>query len=534
VQNVTNHLVHFLFWRVMSTRKRMSVPMLVLDKTEGATCSRGVYPTWGVSSDMLGVTLLEAVQVPLPSPSPPPPICSIQLQPPPVYSTTPTITTLDSPNAAMTMVAPPPQKRVSSVLRAAPCCSLQSLAPQKQPLLDGASVASGTSHLSSKKPPSVQGRRRGSSGSTSRQSRILSFVPSDHRTQLKRVLGKCRVECKKRDTNLTMRGAFVSGNKRSATDRLLVLNQLRERKQPEQRTDEWYAQRDRLITASDFGSLLHAESTRTNYALDKAKAIRNPRSAAERRTTRPVGAACRHGILFEPVCDLVYRTVCRPGAHTSEFGLLVHPEPALAFLGASPDGICTEHGSEPSTQTGRLVEYKAPISRKIVHGRVPEKYLAQMQGQLEVTGLCECDYLECAFRVQTREEALRGSHDASDGARADDSRQHALQGVLLEFPACCDHEPVLGDIGRVDDAHVLEMLDALGQDALRQAAFVRYWVLDDYQLVTVVRNQTYFRQHMLPHLQDTWAKIRCFATNDTAFSDATRARADRAQNRAQK
>ena len=368
------------------------------------------------------------------------------------------------------------------------------------------------------------------SDATAGASPCTDTAPKQHRAQMKKVFTKLRTCCKKRDTHMTMAGCFVTGTM-TADSRLEVLKQLRQRIQPDQRTDEWYAQRDRLITASDFGTLLKSESTRTNYALGKAEAIRNPRTAAERRTNRPVGAACRHGILFEPVCDLVYRTICRPGTDTSEFGLLVHPHTDRQFLGASPDGICTENGGDPETQTGRLVEYKAPISRKIVHGRVPEKYLAQIQGQLEVTGLCECDYLECAFRFQTHEEALQRASITKDIDRKMSGAGVVAHGVMLEFPTSLNREPVLGSVNQVDDACVEGLLGGLENDEAREAVFVRYWVLEDYQLVTVKRNRAHFEHHMLPYLQDTWTKIKRFVADQEAFDKATSERAERAKKR---
>jgi len=58
-------------------------------------------------------------------------------------------------------------------------------------------------------------------------------------------------------------------------------------------------------------------------------------------------------------------------------------------LAASPDGIIVEGGE----RLGRLVEIKCPISREI-GGAIPFGYWCQMQIQMEVTGLDECEYLE--------------------------------------------------------------------------------------------------------------------------------------------
>jgi hypothetical protein len=61
----------------------------------------------------------------------------------------------------------------------------------------------------------------------------------------------------------------------------------------------------------------------------------------------------------------------------------------VPFFGASPDGI---------TDLGVMVEIKCPFRRKIT-GEVPLQYYHQIQGQLDVCGLKECDFLECEFEV---------------------------------------------------------------------------------------------------------------------------------------
>jgi hypothetical protein len=64
---------------------------------------------------------------------------------------------------------------------------------------------------------------------------------------------------------------------------------------------------------------------------------------------------------------------------------LIHKD--IPYFGASPDGI---------TENGIMLEIKCPYKRKI-DGGIPEQYFYQVQGQLEVCGLNECDYFECAF-----------------------------------------------------------------------------------------------------------------------------------------
>jgi hypothetical protein len=93
------------------------------------------------------------------------------------------------------------------------------------------------------------------------------------------------------------------------------------------------------------------------------------------------------GIRFEPVVKQVLES--RWGTKIQESGRLLHPtEPHIA---ASPDGLILEAADE--ARVGRLLEIKCPISRTVGQG-VPFDYWCQMQVQMEVCGIDECDYVE--------------------------------------------------------------------------------------------------------------------------------------------
>ena len=308
---------------------------------------------------------------------------------------------------------------------------------------------------------------------------------------------------------------------------------------PKQRTDAWYVMREKRITASDFGKLLKMkEATLINYALDKAASIRlqldNPVKARALRANRRTGASCQHGTLYEPACDAVYRNICRVGVVTCDLGLMAHP--SLPFLGASPDGLCTASTSTPH-DVGRLVEYKAPTSRALVHGTVPEAYLVQMQGQLEVAGLDECDYLECKFEPLTELEAnalfarcAMATHD-----RHGQTMPHAL-GVLVAFPDDDPREtrvvmtrlpPPPNATNVVHADHVDTTLLQSLTDADRAVVSLHYWALTDYQMLTVRRNREWWTNTMLPVLQHTHAIIDRFTNDVDAFDEACSARVQR-------
>eukprot|EP00798_Chlamydomonas_sp_ICE-L_P023480 gene23480-biopygen11151 len=98
-----------------------------------------------------------------------------------------------------------------------------------------------------------------------------------------------------------------------------------------------------------------------------------------------------------------------------EFGLLCHA--SKSFLGASPDGV---------TEDGVMLEIKCPWRRKI-DGTVPMQYYLQIQGQLAVSGLLECDYFEVEFDILHSEEEIEA--EFAEISRDESIMKSAFRGV---------------------------------------------------------------------------------------------------------
>jgi putative phage-type endonuclease len=192
------------------------------------------------------------------------------------------------------------------------------------------------------------------------------------------------------------------------------VRELMARPQLEQRTPEWYLERDSMITASDLAQALGEgkfASQKDFYEKKCAPGRNDPR-------TGPTPEPMAWGIKYEAVACAVYRA--RTGQRVHEFGLLRHPR--IPWIGASPDGI---------TDAGIMVEIKCPWRRKIIPGEVPQQYYVQMQAQLDVCGLTSCDYVECALtEYRSREDFLADSEPAAPdlALRADGNEK----GLLVE------------------------------------------------------------------------------------------------------
>jgi len=167
-----------------------------------------------------------------------------------------------------------------------------------------------------------------------------------------------------------------------------ILDELLNRKQIEQRTPEWYKQMSEIISASELGNLFAAPRQRAKLVVSKTvpyQSRNQPLAVLSDRMT-----AFDWGIRFEPVVKQIYEY--KYEVTLKELGRLHHPiDPRCT---ASPDGLV--YNCPKNIRTGRLIEIKCPVTREI-DGIIPKDYYAQMQMQLQVTGLIKCDYIEAVF-----------------------------------------------------------------------------------------------------------------------------------------
>lgn len=144
--------------------------------------------------------------------------------------------------------------------------------------------------------------------------------------------------------------------------------------QYEQRSPEWFQQRNNAITASDIPTVLGENSYKTPLSLLIDKCAANPKPFVG-------NAATKWGTHYEDIAIAKYSELT--GKEVLSFGLLIHPE--HSWLGGSPDGITTD---------GILLEVKCPMRRKIVMGEVPHHYLSQVLLNLEICDLEIANFIE--------------------------------------------------------------------------------------------------------------------------------------------
>lgn len=176
------------------------------------------------------------------------------------------------------------------------------------------------------------------------------------------------------------------------------INDILNRPQVAQRTDTWYSDGLKYLTASQFGTLYASPRTRAMLVMEKAGINPVERHGQRLVCTSDAMTPFDWGIRFEPAVRAIYSALT--DTTVADVGRLFHK--TLDRLAASPDGLvisATASGSGPcanADRLGRLVEYKAPVSRKLVQ-KIPSEYYMQMQIQMEVADIDHCDYCEIKF-----------------------------------------------------------------------------------------------------------------------------------------
>lgn len=157
-----------------------------------------------------------------------------------------------------------------------------------------------------------------------------------------------------------------------------------------QGSPEWFAARLGCVTASRVADVV--AKTKTGPAASRANYM--AQLIVERLTGQVAesytNAAMEHGTLTEPQARAAYEW--EAGVMVEQIGLVAHP--TINQCSASPDGLVGDDG---------LVEIKCPNSathiETLIEGKVPGKYVTQMQFQMACTGRLWCDYVSFDPRV---------------------------------------------------------------------------------------------------------------------------------------
>jgi len=220
--------------------------------------------------------------------------------------------------------------------------------------------------------------------------------------------------------------------------------------QAAQGSQEWFQFRQGLLGASDYPSALGNNP----YCSRRMLVRKKTGQVSEYRGG--LGSAVQHGHDNEPIAVRKYEQ--QTGEEVLHFGCIVHrqirPELDIDFMGASIDGICR--------RSGRLVEIKCPKSRPITD-EVPGHYWDQVQGQMEVLDVDECDFVQFRPDSVTYSEQLVVTRVRRDPNWATLNIPR-LREVWDEIKTWQRNEAECRDLSRrIANAAILGQLDLAGQ-----------------------------------------------------------------------
>jgi putative phage-type endonuclease len=268
----------------------------------------------------------------------------------------------------------------------------------------------------------------------------------------------------------------------------LQLDYLRSIPQPDQRTKEWYEFRNNLITASNAYKAFENENTQNQLIYEKCNIKRDiHEESSSNNIFVNVNTTLHWGQKYEKVSVMIYED--KFNTIIEDFGCIQHNQ--YKFLGASPDGINVDKNS---LRYGRMLEIKNIINREI-DGIPKKEYWIQMQLQMEVCNLDECDFLETKFIEY--ESYFDYCND----------NVCLMKGLIMYF-AKSDNSPfyVYKPINMLDsekwEEENMEKYSKLSMTWIKNC----YWKLETLSCVLVLRNKQWFL-HNVPALQNIWSII---------------------------
>lgn len=280
--------------------------------------------------------------------------------------------------------------------------------------------------------------------------------------------------------------------------------------QPKQKTPEWYEMRNNMITASSAWKIFGSKSQSNSFIYSKSTTPSSTES--ELSTYVP---SLKWGVMYEPISIKIYETLM--GVNVDEFGCIPHAK--YPFIGASPDGIVVAPFHTDNHRYGRLIEVKNIVNREIT-GIPKEEYWIQMQLQMEVCGLRECDFIETRFKeYESRQQFYNAlfpmSSQSMNQDHVENTIKHDWNGILIGYQKNSQENPIykyllLGADGITDKTDVEEWLQNAKSEINSEGYILteeRYWYLDEFSCILVLKNDIWCAK-AVEKMKETWDVIR--------------------------
>jgi len=277
------------------------------------------------------------------------------------------------------------------------------------------------------------------------------------------------------------------------------IDDLKNRYQPEQRTQEWYEFRHNLMTASNLHKAVGSEAQRNSLIYEKCK----PLSQSQDKVNYYTPNARQWGNIYEPISIMLYEHLYH--TKVEDFGCIQHTK--YSCIGASPDGINTD---PKSLRFGRMIEVKNIVNREITM-TPKEEYWIQMQIQMETCDLNECDFIETRFKecddkdsfyeLLTNDSIIKGVYLCLLERRLNGVDTLLLNNNVPKYI----YMPIQPTITKED---IETWINQIKYDYCETHIIytTHFWYLDEFSCILVKRNKLWFAS-VLPQILDTWKII---------------------------
>ena len=272
-----------------------------------------------------------------------------------------------------------------------------------------------------------------------------------------------------------------------------------------QKTREWYERRYSLLTASNVWKSIGTEAQQNQLIVEKCVPFDKFIEDCSRQINLSLDNPMSWGQKYEHISALIYEN--KNATKLGEYGCIVHPQ--WRFLGASPDGINVNPESE---LYGRMVEIKNVVNRHI-DGVPLDSYWVQMQIQMEVCNLDECDFVETRIKEYQRKYDFFESDNPWKGVvltfvpriKIDNSFSinSASSQDIKPFYEYLLLNPLDPSPGQTVENWTQLKKDQHSNFVLLNGA---YWGLDQYSCVLVKRNRAWFAA-AIPKIERIWKII---------------------------
>ena len=289
------------------------------------------------------------------------------------------------------------------------------------------------------------------------------------------------------------------------------IKHLRELPQPVQRTPEWYQFRWNLITASNAWKAFETQSTINQLIYEKCQPLKDFTIEPVDEEVKMVNTntTLHWGQKFEPLSVMMYEHMYN--STVEDFGCIQHP--IYKFIGASPDGIIIK---SETGRYGRMLEIKNIVNR-VINGIPKKEYWIQMQLQMEVCDLDECDFLETKFieypdYQSYKNDSSLASFNGEEFNSYSTTKDGSYKGIITHFYTSegtpyYEYMPLNlwtpHDVSSWEDSIIQKY-----ESEPYKYTFLKfiYWKLEKLSCVLVLRNKEWFKNNV-GQLEKVWKII---------------------------